>query len=175
MKLGHFCFLGVALVVITASCRPSRETQIIGLWQEVSMTNPQMDQAMEEQMRFVDTVGSQTDAAANVALYGIDNMDSFKASIRTNIDSFKRAQGKAVSETWFEFQKNGMAYLHSMDGLDSANWYFEDDALILDEQKLKGGGAKIQMDVQVLNDTALQLHFTEKYLSSTASFRKVKR
>lgn len=174
MNLKHLSFLLLALALF-AACKPSREKQIIGLWQETSVRNPQMDEAMEQQRQFLDTVGRRTDSAANLATYGFSNIDSFKQSIHRNLDSFKRAQGKAISETWFEFQKGGMAYLHSEDGLDSANWYFEDDALILDEQKLKGGGAKISMDIEQLNDTALQLHFREKYLSSIARFSRVKR
>jgi hypothetical protein len=174
MKLTSIFLLLTSFIIIT-SCKPSRENQIIGLWQEVGIKNPQMDQAMEQQMLFLDTVGMHTDSAANLALYGFANIDTFKKSVRTNIDSYKKAERKSIAETWFDFHKNGLVYLHSEDGLDSAQWSFEENALILDEQKLKGGGAKITMDVEVLNDTALQLHFTEKYLSSIASFRRVKR
>jgi hypothetical protein len=63
-------------------------------------------------------------------------------------------------------------YMHSTDGLDSSNWYFDEDgALILDEQKLKGTGNKIKFDVLTLNDTMLKINYTEKYLNSTAIFR----
>lgn len=175
-QLKPFYLLAVPFFVLIAACKPSREQQIIGLWQEVAIANKQMDDAMEQQLRFLDTVGNSTDSAANLSLYGVANMDTFKKAVRVNIDSFKRAQGKAIAETWFDFHKNGLVFLHSEEGLDSAKWYFEEEALILEEEKLKGeGGAKIRMEVAALNDTALQLHFTEKYLSSTASFKRVKR
>lgn len=135
-----------------------------------------IDESIEQQRQFLDTVGLHTDSATNARLYGYASIDTFKKSICTNIDSFKRAQGKAIRETWFDFHKDGTVYIHSMEGLDSAKWYFEEDgALMLDEQALKDGGAKIRMEVQTLNDTALRLHHSEQYLNSTAEFRRVKR
>jgi hypothetical protein len=174
MKLRFFLLPALALL-LAASCKPSQKQRIIGLWQEVDVKNPEMDSAFYRQHMFLDTVGSRTDSLANIRLYGTTNIDTFKAKERENLDAFKRAQEKAVSETWFEFHPNGIVYLHSLDGLDSANWYFEDKALMLDEQKLKGGGAKIRMDVLQLDDTALKLHFQEKYLNTIADFRRVKR
>jgi hypothetical protein len=174
MKTKLFAFF-ICSFILVASCKPSRESQIIGLWQEVGVSNPQMDEAMEQQRHFLDTVGLHTDSATNMASYGYANMDTLKKIIRTNMDSLKRAESKTIAETWFDFHPGGIVYLHSEEGLDSANWYFEDNALMLDEQKLKGGGAKLRMEVEQLNDTALQLHYIEKYLSSIARFRRVKR
>lgn len=157
------------------SCKPSKQKRLIGLWQEVGVKNPEMDSAYEQQRLFLDTVGSRTDSMANIRLYGTTNIDTFKKEHRESLDAFRRAQDKAVAETWFDFHPDGIVYLHSLDGLDSANWYFEDKALMLDEQKLKGGGAKIRMEVLQLDDTALTLHFREKYLNTIADFRRVKR
>jgi hypothetical protein len=176
MKSTSIFYIYIAALIGIASCKPDKDDLIIGLWQEVKIVNPQIDNAIEEQRMFLDTVGKQTDSAANLALYGMSNIDSFKKNLQTNIDSYKRAQGKAISETWFDFHTNGLVYLHSEEGLDSAKWYFEDDgALMLDEEKLKGTGSKIRMEVEALNDTAMQLHYSEQYLSSTAHFRRVKR
>lgn len=170
-------FLSALLLAAAFSaCKPDPKTQIIGLWQEVGIKNPQIDEAMEQQRQFLDTVGLHSDSATNARMYGFASIDTFKKSIRTNLDSFKRAQGKAIRETWFDFHKDGLVYLHSQEGLDSARWYFEEDgALMLDEQDLKGGGAKIRMTVEALNDTALRLNHKEQYLNSTADFRRVKR
>ncbi|MBS1616567.1 MAG: hypothetical protein JST06_10675 [Bacteroidetes bacterium] len=174
MNVYSFLLAGLALLLIT-SCQPSQKKRIIGLWQETSVKNPEMDSAYDQQRMFLDTVGSQTDSLANFRLYGTNNIDTFKKYQRANLDAFKEAQEKAISETWFDFHPDSMVYLHSLDGLDSAKWYFEDQALILDEQKLKGGGSRIRMEVLNLNDTLLTLHFREKYLNSITSFRRVKR
>ncbi len=175
MKRNRFIVLLVCLL-LAASCKPSRESSILGLWQETGIKNPQMAEAFDQQSIFADTVGRSTDSLTNITLYGAVSMDSFRKNLRANMDSFRRAQAKAVSETWFEFHKNGIAYLHSQEGLDSARWSFEEDgALMLDEEALKGGGAKIRMEVTALNDSELRLEYSEKYLSSIANFRKVKR
>ncbi len=174
MKPKVFSFF--ILLTAFAACKPDPKSQIIGLWQEVDIKNPQIDEAMEQQHQFLDTVGRGMDSASAAQLYGVANIDTFKKSIRTNLDSFKRAERKAVTETWFDFHKDGLVYLHSQEGIDSAKWYFDDDgALMLDEQALKGGGAKIRMEVLALNDTALRLNHKEQYLNSTAEFRRVKR
>jgi hypothetical protein len=176
MKTSHLFYISFIAIVAFASCKPEKKDMIIGLWQEIGVANPQMDNAVEEQRLFLDTLGKHTDSVANVALYGTNNIDSFKKGMRTNLDSFKKAQGKAISETWFDFHKNGIVYLHSQEGLDSANWYIEEEnALMLDEEKLKGVGSKIRMEIAALDDTALQLHYTEQYLNSTAFFKRVKR
>ena len=175
MKSKTFLSILILLAAFSA-CKPDPKSRILGLWQEVGIKNPQIDDAMEQQRQFLDTVGMHTDSATNARLYGFASIDTFKKSIRTNLDSFKRAQGKAIRETWFEFQNGGIVYLHSQEGLDSAKWYFDDDgALMLDEQALKGGGAKIRMTIVALNDTALRLNHKEQYLNSTADFRRVKR
>ena len=176
MKLSRIHYICIVALTGFAACKADKKDLIIGMWQEVKIANPQMDNAIEEQRVFLDTVGRHTDSAANLALYGVANIDSFKKGIKTNIDSFKLAQDKAIKETWFDFRTSGIVYLHSEEGLDSAKWYFEEDgALMLDEEKLKGVGSKIRMDVEALNDTAMQLHYSEQYLSSTAYFKRVKR
>jgi hypothetical protein len=125
-----------------------------------------------KQSLFIDTVGSYTDSAENVRAYGTNNIDTMKASLRANLDSFRREQQKTVEATWFDFRKGGLMYMHTPDGLDSSKWYFEEDgALILDEEKLKGNGNKIRLEVLALNDTMLKINYKEQYLNSTAIFR----
>ncbi len=174
MKIRAF-ILPLSVLLLLAACTPSPKHRIIGLWQETAVRNPEMDSAYDQQLMFLDTVGSRTDSMANIELYGTTNIDTFKKQMREKMAEFKSAQGKAIAETWFDFHPDGIVYLHSLDGLDSANWYFEDKALMLDEQKLKGGGALIRMEVLQLDDTALKLHFREKYLNTIAEFRRVKR
>ena len=171
-----FALLPFAFCLLCVSCKKNPEQKLIGKWQEVAIINPQLDEAVHNQQVFADTVGSLTDSTQNVALYGTNNIDTMKARLKENLDSFRKAQFYAVKETWFDFRKGGLMYLHSDDGLDSSSWYLDEDgALILDEAKLKGAGSKIRMEILSVTDTLLKLQFTEQYLTSTAIFKPVKK
>ena len=166
--------LSLCCVVLMVSCKKdSPSDKIMGEWQEVQVINPQLDEMIHKQSLFIDTVGSYTDSAENVRAYGTNNIDTMKANLRANLDSFRKEQKAVMEATWFDFRKDGLMYMHSTDGLDSSKWYFDEDgALILDEEKLKGGGNKIKLDVVTLNDTMLKINYVEKYLNSTAIFRR---
>ena len=164
------------LCLLLAACSPSRKKQIIGLWQEVKVINPQLDSAIFVQRIFMDTVGREMDSMAIQSHYHTDNIDTFKANMNAQLTEYLRAQTHAINATWFEFHRDGLVYLHSDTGLDSAKYYFDDDgALMLDEAALKGGGSKLRMEVLMLNDTGLQLKYTEQYLNSTAVLKRVVR
>ena len=176
--MNYSLILPAALLCILgfSSCKESADRKLVGEWQEVAVLNPQLDEAVHKQQVFADTVGSSTTAEQNKALYGTDNIDTMRAELNTNLDSFRKAQFFAIKATRFDFREGGLLYIHSMDGVDSSNWYLDDDgALILDEAKLKGTGNKIRMEVAELSDTLLKLQFTEQYLTSTAVFKPVKK
>lgn len=167
--------LPVLSCIFLASCKEKTEDKLIGKWQEVAVINPQLEATMHDQKVFADTVGSTTDSLQNISLYGTTNIDTFRAMLLANLDSFRKAQFLAVQATSFDFRKDGLIYINSDDGPDSSSWYLDEDgALILDEAKLKGTGGKIRMEILHVSDTMLKLQFNEKYLTSTAVFKPVK-
>jgi len=90
------------------------------------------------------------------------------------LDSFIAMQDRTTQNTWLEFNKNGTAVASFGSEPDTVKWYFDDDDnLILDELAQKGAGSKINMDVVKLEDTVLQLRFTENGFSSIATFHPV--
>ena len=173
----RFRFLIIPLsLCLLFSCTGKKRHRLVGAWQEVKIINPDLDAAMESQKLFGDTVGHSTTPEQNLALYGTSNIDSFRKAVNANLDSFRKAQSTAVNATKFDFLENGIIYIHSDEGVDSSNWYIDDDgALILDEAKLKGVGNRIRMEIVELSDTLLKLQYTEKFLSSTAVFKPIKK
>ena len=166
----------VLICLLFLSCKDKKEQKLSGKWQEVAVINPQLDKAIHDQQIFADTVGSATTAEQNKALYGTDNIDTMRAALNKNLDSFRRAQLMAIKATRFDFRDNGILYINSNEGIDSSNWYLEEDgALILDRAKLKGSGTKKRMEVLELSDTLLKLGFTENYINSTAIFKPIKK
>jgi hypothetical protein len=164
------------LLLLSASCKESKEDQIIGLWQEVAVINPEIDHAIRAQEAFADTVGKSTDVKQNLSLYGTDDIEAMRAALRANLDSFRQSQARSMSATQMEFRKDSMMYIHTMDGKDSSKWYLDEDgALIMDVAALKGGDNKIRMEVVHLSDTSLKLKYTENLISTTSEFKPVKK
>jgi len=153
------------------SCKHSKEDIITRKWQAVKVENSELERQVSESRVFFDTVGRTTDAATNEQLYGVRNMDSMRAVLKSQLDSFLAMQERTVKNTWLDFNKNGTVAAAFGTAPDTVKWYFDDEGnLMLDELKQKGAGSIIKMEVLKLEDTALHLRFTENGFSSTAIF-----
>ena len=162
-------------ICLFAACKESKKDLITGKWQAISVESPELTQQVEASRIFFDTVGTTTDAAANEQLYGVRNMDSMRAVLKLQLDSFLAMQDATVRNTWMNFDKNGTVVASFNSYPDTVKWYFDDeDNLMLDELEQKGAGTKIKMEVVRLEDTILQLKFKEGEFSSTATFKPVK-
>lgn len=164
------------IIVVAASCKPKREDLLSREWQEISEENPQMETVMASQQQFIDTVGKHTSAEFNLQNYGVANVDSFRHILQANMDSFRIQQKRNIAGTRFDFRKNGTVYIHTLAGVDSSAWKFEEDGnLLLDGQKINGAGSELRMEVLHLSDTALRLRFKEDHSTNTANFVPVKK
>ncbi|XZF15020.1 hypothetical protein ACTHGU_02715 [Chitinophagaceae bacterium MMS25-I14] len=164
-----------ASVLLLSSCAEKKEDKMIGTWQAIKLDNPQLNQSLADKKVFLDTVGSHTTPEMNVQLYGTADLDSIRRFMDGEIEEAKLLQEYTVAHTTFKFRKDKVAELVFGSEPDSANWYFDDDgALILDDMKLKGVGDKTKMDLITVNDTLLELRYTESGVTSTATFRREK-
>jgi len=161
--------------ILLFACQRSKKDMLVRNWHAVQLFNPDLDDMLQKQQQFIDTVGKSTTSAANDTLYGFHNMDSIKVVLQKQLDSFKQIQQQTLENTYFNFKKNGQAILTFGGATDTTKWYFDDDgALMLDELKEKGVGTSFKMIVQHLSDTALKLKFVEKDVSSVVTFHPVK-
>ena len=167
------------IMLAAGSCKTERERKdlLIRKWQEVSAQNPQFDEVMQSQQQFMDTVGMHTTAEENLAAYGTANIDSFRRNMQMHMDSFKKMQQLNIASTQFDFRENGIVYIHTNIGLDTNSWKLEEDGttLILENQKLKGAGNPLQVQITHLSDTSLTLKFTGNNSASTHNFVPVKK
>jgi hypothetical protein len=160
------------LAISITACKPRKEKMLVNTWQAIDLDNPQMDMMITEQRRFIDTFGSSGNAETNVKLYGTTNIDSYRQALTVQLAEFKKMQDESIKNTWFNFRKDGVAIMNFSGQLDSTNWYFEEDTvLILDEMKLKGTGNKIRMGVLKLDEKEMKLKFSEEGLVSTVTFK----
>ena len=101
-------------------------------------------------------------------------MDSMRAILKMQLDSFLSMQDQTVKNTWLHFMNNGTVATAFGTTPDTIKWYFDDEGnLMLDELTNKGAGSKVKMEVVSLQDTMLQLRFNENGFSSIATFKPV--
>jgi hypothetical protein len=165
-----FLFFAACLLVLT-SCKKTREEKIAKKWLAVSLENPDLDKQVAESRIFFDTVGRSTDPETNEQLYGARNMDSMRLILKQQLDSFLAMQAYTVKNTWLDFDKKGTVVANFGTEPDTVKWYFDEEGnLMLDEQDPKVGGGKIKMELVKLEDTVLQLRYSENGFSSLATF-----
>lgn len=161
----------LGLPVLLFSCKPSKKNMLLHTWHAVDLQNKQMDTILMQGQHFIDTIGQHTDAAANLATYGTNNLDSLKKQLQIQLDTVKTMQDAAVKNTVFEFRKDSVAILNFSGKVDSTKWYLDDEGnLMLDEMKEKGAGDKLKMQILALSDTMLQLQFVEGNSNSVVTF-----
>lgn len=159
------------LTVLLFSCKQAKEKLIQKKWQAILLESPQMDAVLKENEQFIDTLGTHTDDATNIVIYGTTNVDSLRESLRAQFNDYKAMQAHSIKNTWFHFRKDGMVTMNFSGQPDSTLWYFDDEGvLILDEMKLKGTGNRLKMNVKSLTDDTMKLAFNEDNISSTVTF-----
>ncbi len=151
-------------------CKHDKKSLITGKWHAVTLENPEMDSFFANSQAYIDTVGKGHDAATNIALYGIANMDSMRQLLQMQYDSAKNMQLDAVKNTIFEFRKDSVAVLVFNGQTDSTKWYFDADGVLVMEDLVGGTGDKVTMHVLELTERQMKLKFEENNSASTVTF-----
>lgn len=160
----------LAAVAFTA-CKPSKQKMLMGKWQAVSMSSPQLDREITDTKNFIDTVGKTTTPDENEILYGVRDMDSLRIFMKEKLAETLAEQEHMIKNTSLDFYGKDEVASNFGSGQDTIGWYIDEDgALILDEMKTKGSGSKITMEIAKLEKDTLQLRFNENGYSSTATF-----
>jgi hypothetical protein len=169
----HKAYIILLLFVICFfySCNRDKKDVLIRNWHAVKLENPKLDDMIQQQLHFIDTVGTTT-ANTNIQLYGTNNIDSLKKALKIELDSFIMLQKNAFDNTWFNFKKNGTASLTFNGVPDSVKWHFDNEgSLILEESESRGVGGRLSMEVVQLSDTVLKLRFVERDINSIITFQ----
>jgi hypothetical protein len=166
----------VLILLALYSCSGKKKQLLIGTWHSIKIENPDIDYFFKNSQKYIDTIGKGHDAATNLALYGVTNMDSMRAVLQLQYDSVKMMQMKADTQTLFTFAKDSVATLTFPDRTQAGKWYFNKDTLILEGQDETGAIEKAGVEIVVLNDSLLKLKFikTEQGVpdSSFVTFRR---
>ena len=149
--------------VLLFSCQGNSSKQLLlGTWHSVKIENQEIDNFFINSQKYIDTVGKGNDAATNIALYGVANMDSVRVILQQQYDSVKQVQMKADTQTLFIFSKDSVASLAFPDRTESGKWYFDTEgSLVLEGGNENGEKETSKVQVVELNNTTLKLKFVK--------------
>ncbi len=159
--------------LLFASCETQdKESELVGTWQAVALDAPDVDKAMQDQMNFLDTMGSSTTPEQNMEIYGIADVSSVRDSLKHVLEEYKLVQKDAIEHTAFEFKTDSI-FVRTLNGhTDTGKWYINKAGklVIVDvKEEMKN----LKMDMLSLTDTSMRLQMQEDGVSSTVIFSRI--
>ena len=125
-----------AFVVLFAACQPSQEDLLCKKWKTTNIYNTLLDKNIAQYKQLLDTV---TEKYELVQYTG--DLETFKKIIQADIDDMSEKQNsKNLNEdnSFLELSQNKRIYFKSVNGVDSANWYLEDNEIVADDEAFTG-------------------------------------
>ncbi|HMN32314.1 MAG: hypothetical protein IT215_03290 [Chitinophagaceae bacterium] len=120
-------------------------------WKSVELRNPQMDEELRLMKIYIDTVSRQAPMMQKT------DIDSLKKALQFELDEMLKQQHTILENTLMEFQSNGVVYITSIDGVDSALYRIEEGDIVVDEVGLKGYGEMMKFKILSLTQDSLSL------------------
>ncbi|MBS1771921.1 MAG: hypothetical protein JST82_03615 [Bacteroidetes bacterium] len=162
--------LFITASVVLLSCQPSQKDLLMKKWKGFSAENKQIDSMMRERENFLDTFGKNNDAATNLAMYGIANVDSVREINLALISESRKMQQHNVENTYLEITKDGLAIMsYSSEQRDSSKWRLDKNMLHMHD--IRDTSIHIEMEILSLNDTMLKLKYQDNNGTSTVTFK----
>ena len=139
-------------------------------WHAIKLENKEFDCFFANSQAYIDTVGKGHDAATNIALYQVANMDSMRKILQEQLDSAKKMHADAIAHTVFTFRKDSIAVLAFNGQVDSSRWYMSGADTVVLEDLNQVGGPQIKMLILALSSDELKLQMQENTATSTVTF-----
>lgn len=150
------------LVCSILACRNNKKDLIVGTWHSVKIENRDVDSFFVRSKIYIDTVGRSNDAATNMELYGVENMDSMRRMLQLQYDSVRAIQAEADTQTVLELSADSMATLRFPDRAETGKWYYKDErTLVLKDTNENGEAETTEIGVELLDETTLKLRFVK--------------
>jgi hypothetical protein len=163
------------VVVSLAACNGKKEAAslIVGSWDGVKLQNPQIDSFLVNSQKYIDTIGKSGDTMANLAIYGVANLDSVRKELLAQRDSVIAIQNKMIRNTHFIFRKDSFAFLNFSGNLDTSSWYLDQKKyLVMKELIGEQKGTVQKWEVLSLNKNELKLKIEEENDYSIVTFHR---
>ncbi|MBK7763353.1 MAG: hypothetical protein IPI46_08255 [Bacteroidetes bacterium] len=148
----------VAILFISGllSCSAPEKNLIRQKWKTIALNNPKMEAEFLKMQQYIDTVGTLDKFLADTV-----NIDSLKMSLQTELNQMKESVRISRDNTLMEFKSNGVVYMTSIDGTDSAMYELEKRTIKIDEAKLKGYGESMTFEILKITTDSLRLRLID--------------
>jgi hypothetical protein len=138
--------------LVFSSCKENKKDILCQKWKTIALSNPKMEEEINYMKNYIDTLGNEDEALRKEM-----NLDSVKMLLRADFENSMKEQQLALENTLMEFKPNGVAFMTSIDGKDSAMYTIEDNFIKLDEAKLKGHGETMTFEIMKLTKDTLRI------------------
>jgi hypothetical protein len=154
--------------LILLACNNSKKKLICHMWQATNLYNPKLDLLIAQTKADIDTIGNE-DAIIKASV----NVDSFRKMLQSQLDADLYSQKISLENTSYEFKENGITFIKTIEGVDSAKWYLEsDNVLRIDEPALTGMGDVQDFNIVQLDDNNMKLQMVLNGDTSIMTFKK---
>ena len=148
--------LFLAGITFLSACKSSNSDKLCQKWKTVSFRNFKMQSDLTDMQHYIDTLG-----AKDPDLHRQLDVDSLKQALKVDLEAMKQEQQLAQDNTLMEFRKNGLAFMTSIEGTDSAMYTLEGNLIKIDEGKLKGYGETMTFEILHLTKDTLSMRFVD--------------
>lgn len=125
-------------------------------WKTIQLVNRKMENEFAAMQHYIDTLGNQSDS-----LKQSGRLKEIKDSLQQEWNEMKENTRIARENTFMEFATNGVIYMTSLEGRDSAFYTVEKNEIKIDEARLKGHGETMTFYIQKLTPDTLKLRFVD--------------
>lgn len=155
-------YLSLVCLALYSCNGDKKKDLLLGTWHSLKIENPDIDDFFVKSQKYIDTVGKGNDAATNLKLYGVANMDSMRVLLQQQYDSVKLIQTMADTQTLFKFSKDSVAALVFPDRTEAGKWYIDIDGTLVLIGALEDGSVETsRVHIDVLTETSLKLKFVK--------------
>lgn len=154
--------LSVSLVCFFGACNGDKASMISKKWKTTDIENTSIKKEMAYYKALMDTM---TEKNEMVEFFG--SVDSFKKVIVEDLAKQEEMQKTSLENSFMEFKKNKKVYFTSVDGVDSANWYIEEDDIVVDDEEFTGVSTVTRLSIVELDKNNLTVRMINQYDTST--------
>lgn len=146
----------VLLISSLISCSAPEKNLLRQKWKTIILKNPKMEADFKKMQLYIDTVGNEDKLLASKL-----NLDSLKKSLQLELAQMMEDVKISRDNTLMEFKSNGVVYMTSIDGTDSAMYEVEKRTIKIDEAKLKGYGESMTFEILKITTDSLRLRLVD--------------
>jgi hypothetical protein len=134
VKTAILPYITIILICCFVACNTEKPGTITKEWKAVDIEN----RSLEKQKAYYDILMDTITEKNERLEFFNGSIDSFKRFTILAFEEQEAIQKTEIENSFMEFNKNGIAYFKSINGVDSAKWTQEENEIVLDAEDFTG-------------------------------------